>query len=176
MLARGAYAWAALLAALTAPLFSPQESAKLDSAKQDNPAAAFREQYASEKDPVRRAKLLQRTGAAEMAVCRKAVEEKDLPRSVILLGDYRDAVLETQKQLEGLGVDAENRPAGFKQLQISVRESLRMMKDILLEVPEDWKDPFNAVHAQLEEVNRELLRDLFPRQPGHARKTGKPGS
>jgi hypothetical protein len=131
-------------------------------------------EYNREKDPVRRAKLIGKLGEEQMGSCQRQVAAGDYAKGLTLLGEYRDEVVATEKGLDASGADAEKKPAGFKELEMSVRHSLGHVKEILLEVPDDWSEPFVAIRAQLEGVNKELLKKLFPRRPGQPPKDGAP--
>lgn len=135
--------------------------------------ADYKTQFNHEHDPVRRAKLLTKLSAEEFRSFREAVDAADSPAALRLLGDYRDQLVDAQKALAASGVDAEKRPKGFKELQISLRENLRTLGDILLAIPADEREPFDAIRQQLERVNKQLILELFPRQPG-ASKEPKP--
>lgn len=133
--------------------------------------ADYKTQFNHEHDPVRRAKLLTKLSAEEFRSFREAVDAADSAAALRLLGDYRDQLVDAQKALAATGVDAEKRPKGFKELQISLRENLRTLGDILLTVPADEREPFDAIRQQLEHVNKQLILELFPRQPGASKET-----
>lgn len=135
--------------------------------------AEFKTQFDHERDPVRRAKALTKLGAEQFHNVREQVDAENFADALRILGDYRDELVATQKALASSGVDAEKRPKGFKELQISLRENLRVLNDVLVSMSADEREPFDAVQQQLEKVNKELIKELFPRQPG-ASKEPKP--
>jgi hypothetical protein len=118
-----------------------------------------------ERDPVRRAKLLAKLGEGEFSDFRRQADAGNYAEALRILEGYRDAVLSAQKALAASGINAERRPAGFKQLQISLREGLRQLGETLLTLAPEEREPFDAAHKQLERVNKELIHELFPRQP-----------
>jgi hypothetical protein len=69
--------------------------------------------------------------------------------------------------LEKMGVDAEKHSNGFRQLEISVRESLRELREIMGRVPLEQRESFAALEKDLDALNQKLILELFPRQPGH---------
>ncbi len=146
----------ALALILAAPLFQ-------------NRLAEFKTQFDHERDPVRRAKALTKLGAEQLQNLREQVDEGNLADALRILGDYRDELVATQKALASSGVDAEKRPKGFKELQISLRENLRLLNDILVSMALDDRRPFDDIREQLETVNKEFIKELFPRQPGAAK-------
>ena len=55
-------------------------------------------------------------------MARKLLKDDQNISSLHTLEQYRDEVHETVTALNGMGVDAERKPAGFKELQISLRD------------------------------------------------------
>lgn len=114
-----------------------------------------------------------RLGEAEFSDARQEIAAGRLPQAAAILGQYRDQARLCAQGLEAAGWDAEQHPAGFKQLQISLRQSLRRLNEIIVGLPADDQAPFLAVRKDLDELNRRLIRKLFPRQPVDDR-PGKP--
>ncbi len=136
----------------------------------------LRERYTHEGDPVRRARLMPKLQSEEFSDLRKQADAGDYPQALITLGDFRDQVRTTQQELDGMGVNAEKKPSGFKELQIAVRKSLRDLDEIALTIPVDWQTPFRDLREELDQINKHLILELFPRQPGHPPKGMKPKS
>ena len=67
--------------------------------------------------------------------------------------------------LRGTGVDAERKPAGFKELQISLRETIRRVDDLIFTLNVDKRPFFREVRNDLFMFQNELIDDLFPRRP-----------
>ena len=133
----------------------------------------LRAQFVREPSPVRRAKLLPKLERAEFEEIRQQIDGGDYPKALEILGGYRDNVRATQKALDATGVDPEKKPAGYKELQIAVRESLRQLSEILVSLPPDWKMGFEDIRRELEAANGRLIVQLFPHQPGHQSQNGK---
>jgi hypothetical protein len=127
-----------------------------------------------EQDPVRRAKLLAKLGRGEFSDFRNQTDAGNFLEALRILERYRDAVLSTQKALAATRINAERNPAGFKELQISLRGGLRQLSETLLTLTPDEREPFDAIHKQLERVDKELIHELFPRQPEAAPGKEKP--
>jgi len=51
-----------------------------------------------------------------------------------------------------------------------LRVSIRVLNDLVFGLPVDQRDPFKAGVQDLQEINSELIKELFPRQPGAPRK------
>jgi hypothetical protein len=64
-----------------------------------------------------------------------------------------------------MSADAERKPAGFKELQISLRETIRRIDDLILTLEVDKRPFFRAVRNDLFMDQNELIDKLFPRKP-----------
>jgi hypothetical protein len=126
----------------------------------------LRSRFERETDPVRKARAFTALGAAQMRHLRQALRVENYELAAQVLEDYHKGVVTAHDGLKASGINAEKRPSGFKQLQIHVRQSLRELDNVILALPLREREPFDKVHAELEGIERELLRALFPRQPG----------
>jgi hypothetical protein len=71
------------------------------------------------------------------------------------------------KALNGMGVDAERHPGGFKELQISLRETIRRVDDLIFGLEVDKRQFFRPVRNDLFTDQNVLIDELFPRRPEH---------
>jgi hypothetical protein len=131
----------------------------------DEGAAALRSRFDAESDPVRKAKLMPKLGEAEFHDIRKQVDEGLLPDAIALLKQYRDEVQLCANGLDTAKIDAEKHPSGFKELQISLRESLRRLNEITRGLSADEQAPFLEFREDLDEINRHMIQKLFPHEP-----------
>jgi hypothetical protein len=127
--------------------------------------AELRSRFTNETDPVRKAKLLVPLGEAEFRDVLKDTESENFAGALAIFQQYRDEAQICQKALEGKEPDPEKHPNGFKQLQISLRQSLRRLSDIIVDLPADDQKPFLDVRRDLEQMDRQLIHELFPRRP-----------
>ena len=139
-------------------------------------AADFRVRFARESDPLRKAKMMPQYGDLEFQEIHDIIEEGSLSRALELLKAYRDQAQSVAKGLDAREADPEKHPAGFKQLQISVRGALRRVEDIIVRLPSDDAKPFQELRKDLEELDRHLVHELFPRQPAVETTPPKPRS
>ena len=144
----------ALALGIAAPLIAQDRSAE-DLAR-----------YQHETDPVRRARLLAKLGDGQIDVARKQLKEDQDVASLHTLEQYRDEVHDTVTALNGMGVDAERKPAGFKELQISLRQTIRRIDDLIFTLPVDKRPFFRVVRNDLFADQNALIDQLFPRKPG----------
>lgn len=117
-------------------------------------------------DPVHQAKIVAKLGSSQVEYAKSQLDAGDDVAALHTLQAYRDEVRETEKSLKDTGVNAEKKPAGFKDLQISLRESIRRIDDMILSMPVDDRPFFREVRTELANVQNELIDLLFPRQPG----------
>jgi hypothetical protein len=130
-----------------------------------NNTAELRSKFTNEMDPVRKAKLLVPLGEAEFREILKDTDSEDFEGALAIFQQYRDEAQSCKKALEGKEPDPEKHPNGFKQLQISLRQSLRRLSDIVVDLPADDQKPFLDVRRDLEQMDRQLIHELFPRRP-----------
>jgi hypothetical protein len=126
----------------------------------------FRTRFEREPDPVNKAKLMPNLSAAEFQQIEKSVSAGDNTAALNGLEKFRDEARSCAKELDAKGIDAESHPAGFKQLQVSVRQSIRRLEGVLVSIPGDEQKPFAEVRRDLEQLDHHLMHELFPRQPG----------
>jgi hypothetical protein len=142
-------------------------------AAQDRMAVALT-QYQHETDPVRKARILIKLGDDQVEEAKKRLKDGEDVASLHILEIYRDEVKETVAGLEAGGVDAEKKPGGFKELQISLRETVRRVDDLILTLPVDKRPFFRDVRADLAKAQYELIDSLFPRKPNQSPKKTNP--
>jgi hypothetical protein len=109
--------------------------------------------------------------------------EFDAIRRDLAAGNYDDAVktvkvlesesVEVEDALAATGIDAEKSPAGFKEFQISVRDSIDRLNDLMAGMTADEQAPFGRARKELQEIDRVLIQRLFPRQPKAESEHGK---
>ena len=124
--------------------------------------ADLRTHFLREPNPVNKAKLMPQLGDAEFAEIDADVTQEKLPEALDVLQHYRDEVESCDKGLAATGVNAEKHPGGFKQLQFSLRDSLRRLDIVVVNMTSDEQAPFLAIRADLSEINLRLIQHLFP--------------
>ncbi|MGH9744698.1 MAG: hypothetical protein ACRD59_01140 [Candidatus Acidiferrales bacterium] len=160
--------FSALLLAL-AVLFGPVAAQELHTTEQ------WRARFTREGDPVHKARILVSLGDSEFKDAQRALADDKIPQSLEILKEYLGEAQSVEKALSAKIADPEKHPKGFKELQISLRESLRRMDSIIVGLSADDRTPFQGIRGQLDEMDRHLIQQLFPKQPGHT-DVKKPGS
>jgi hypothetical protein len=130
-----------------------------------NTTEGFRTKFTHESDPVHKAHILIQLGDAEFRDIQKEVGSDNAEGALVILQQYRDEAQACQKGLEGTGRDPEKHPNGFKELQISLRESLRRLDHIIADLSGDEQKSFRDVREDLEQMDLKLIHQLFPRRP-----------
>jgi hypothetical protein len=126
----------------------------------------LRARFAHETDPARQAKLLQPLGDSEFKDAQAALAEDKIPEALEILKKYLGEAQSCDKALEAKSPEPDKHPGGFKQLQISVRESLRRLDAIIVGLSADDRTPFVEIRSQLDELDRHLIQQLFPKTSG----------
>lgn len=120
--------------------------------------------YQHEPDTVRKSRDLAKLGDEQVELAKKQLKDDEVA-SLHTLEQYRDEVHDMVAALSGMGVDAEKKPAGFKELQISLRETIRRIDDLILTLEVDKRPFFRAVRNDLFADQNALIDKLFPRKP-----------
>jgi hypothetical protein len=121
--------------------------------------------YQHEADPVRKARELAKLGDEQIEFAKKQLKTGDEVASLHTLEQYSDEVRETVAALTAMGVDAEKKPAGFKELQISLRETIRRVDELIFTLNVDKRPFFREVRNDLFVNQNQLIDKLFPRNP-----------
>ncbi|MGB6391965.1 MAG: hypothetical protein WA875_01905 [Candidatus Acidiferrales bacterium] len=166
-----ARAGGAVIALILALGFMPQ---------QPDRTAELQARYKQQTSAVSKGKMMPQLGDAEFQVIQKHMAAGEYTQAATELGQYRDQVRETLTGLDALGVDAEKHSSGFRQLEISLRQSLRRIADMMVPLTADEQQPFLEVRKDLDGMDQHLIRELFPREShpsaapesGAATKTG----
>ena len=135
--------------------------------------ADLRSRFENEPNPIQKAKLMPTLGEAEFQQIRRDVEDRHFADALAELRDYRNQAQSCAKGLESTKTDAEKHPGGFKQLEISLQESLRRVDSLLPSMTSDEQASFLEVRKDLDELRRRLTDELFPRRVPAAPKPDK---
>lgn len=134
----------------------------------------LRGRYSREPDPVHKAKLLPKLGDAEFLAVQKQLDDGNLAEALAAVREYRDQAQFCVTALDAKEPDPEKHSAGYKQLQISLRESLRRLDNMMAGLTGDDQKPFRALRNDLDQMDRHVIKELFPRQPSSETGPGKP--
>ena len=125
----------------------------------------WRAKYDRETDPIRKAKLLPPLGDSEFKDAEAALAEDKNTQALDILKTYLDEAKTVQKALDARVADPEKHANGYKQLQISIRGALRRIDSMIVGLAGDEQPPFVEIRSQLDDIDRHLIQQLFPKQP-----------
>ena len=154
MPARGGFWAAVLVVALVAGSLLAQDR-----------TAELRSRFEKEADPVRKAHLVGQLADAEFRDMHAKIDAGDLAAAAEIAVRVRDEAEASKKALDAKSRDAEAHPDGYKQLEIAVRESVRRLDDIMVSLAKDDQAPFAEVRKKLDELDRQMIHQLFPKRP-----------
>lgn len=123
-----------------------------------------------ESDPVRKAKIEIRLSRLKLSQAMNACGKGDFEATNELLAAYMERIKSAWATLKASGRLASKKPAGFKDLDIALREDSRYLEDLRHRVPYMARTPVEKVAEEVEVLRSEVLKALFPTEP--PRKTG----
>jgi hypothetical protein len=126
---------------------------------------ALQVRFDREANSVRKAKLLEKLGDAQLELTRRASRANDYKTIGFVMEKYRDNARVAVDALKKDHRDAEHHTNGYKQLQIHVHKSLRELDEVLVLAPEEYRPPLEIVRRDLANMDDELLELLFPHHP-----------
>ena len=109
-----------------------------------------------------KAKILAKDGRLELDQVRADLKTDNEEQALSDLEHYRDEVELSVRALSTTGLNAEKHPGGFKELQISLRQTLRRVDDVINSLPYDKRPWFQAVRSDLAKSQATLMDQLFP--------------
>ncbi len=126
----------------------------------DDPAR-LRQQLQQTTDAVERAKLTAKLGnelLKQMAVEYKA---KEYETGDQVLQEYLTSIRSAYRGLQASGRNARRKPAGFKELEIHLRKSGRVIEDLSKQVPYDQREPLRQAVDEVATIRSGLLEALM---------------
>jgi hypothetical protein len=125
----------------------------------------LRARFDRETDAVRKAKLMPELGEQQFVIVREKVRGAEFAEANVVLEQYREEAQACELALTTSRIDAEKHPAGFKQLEISLRESLRRLNEMLPGIGAEEQAPFLEARKELIDIDQRLVHKLFPGRP-----------
>lgn len=137
--------------------------------------AKAQEKYDKADNPVSRAKAMKALGDEEYKAARQALKEGNQQGALQYVQNYYRQASRAHDELAKMDVNAEKHSNGFRQLQISVREHARELRELMDRVSYDQRKPFEEVEKGLDALSQKLILELFPVHAKHdkRRESGK---
>ena len=127
--------------------------------------AELRSKFSKENNPVRKAKILPQLAESEFQQIQAQLKADNAAEAAAIVKQMAEEASMCRDALDAKVKKPEDHPDGYRQLQISVRQSLRRIDDIMSGLSGDEQGPFREARAELDDVDRGLLRELFPTRP-----------
>jgi len=116
----------------------------------------------TEQNPVKKTKYEIKLAGLKLAQVHDAYSQGHPDEGAKFLAAFVDSVKFSLKSLQDSGRKAPKQPEGFRELEISLREEIRVLQDLQPSVSYLDRPPLeNAVH-ELEEMRSEVIKALFP--------------
>lgn len=169
MKAYAQYASFALLFFAAVPGVSRKEQKR--ELKEQKDVAKLEAKFEREKDAVRQAKVLAKLLPKEVSMASEEIQQGEFDQGIARLQHWSVQTQQVHDALIATGRNAVKRPAGFTELQVALRESLRGVRDIIFSMPLGHRRRAETVQTDLSQINSQLLQELFP--PPTPKKKGK---
>lgn len=115
-----------------------------------------------EQNPVKKAKYEIRFADLKLEQAQNAYEQGNVQLGAKLLEAYVEHMKTSWKILQESGRQAAKQPQGFKELDISLRQDVRLLEDLRHRVVYFDRGPVDEAAQDMERVRSEVLRALFP--------------
>jgi hypothetical protein len=125
----------------------------------------LRSRFSKEANPVRKARLLPQLSDSEFHQIQPLLAAGNLTGAAAIADQLTSEAESAVKGLDAKGRDPETHAEGYRQAEISVRGSLRRVDDILVGLSADDQKPFLEIRHRLGDLERHLIRELFPHRP-----------
>jgi hypothetical protein len=119
----------------------------------------------SEQNPVKKAKEEIKLASLKLTQVHDAYSQGRTEEGAKFLAAFLDSVRTSLKILRDSGRKAAKQPQGFRELEISLREEVRVLQDLERTVPYFDRAPLENAVQELEQMRGEVIRELFPGGP-----------
>jgi len=124
----------------------------------------------SEQNPVKKAKDEIKLASLKLTQVRDAYSQGHIEEGAKLLDTFTDTIKASWKVLQDSGRKASKQPEGFRELEIALREDVRLLEDLGRKESYFDRAPLMDAVQELERMRGEVIHALFPGGPP---RTGK---
>lgn len=121
----------------------------------------LRQQLQQTTDAVERAKLTAKLGEELLKQMGVDYKAKEYEAGDLVLQEYLASVRAAYQGLQASGRNARKKPAGFKELEIHLRKSGRVIEDLSKLVPVDQREPLRQAVDEVAGIRSGLLGALM---------------
>ena len=139
------------------------------SQKEQKDVMKLEAKFEKQKGAVHQAKVLAKLLPMEVNVAAEEIQQGEYDQGIARLEQWSIQTQQVHDALIATGRNPVNRPAGFTELQVALRQSLRGIRDIIFSMPLGRRRRAETVQTNLSQINSQLLQELFP--PPSPRKT-----
>lgn len=118
-------------------------------------------------DAVDRTRIQIRISDLMISFMGDAATDGDMERIEARLTEYRSAIVDARNTMMGSGRDPTRDVAGYRDLEIALRQQIRRLDDIGTSLTLAFREPIEGLIVEMTEIRNELLDALFP-PPGPA--------
>ena len=121
----------------------------------------LRQQLQQTTDAVERAKLTAKLGEELLKQMAREYKAQEYEAGDQVLLEYMTSVRSAYSGLKASGRNARKKPAGFKELEVHLRKSVRVIEDLSKQVPFEQREPLRQAAEEVGNIRSELLGDLM---------------
>ncbi|MGA8035780.1 MAG: hypothetical protein WA823_12780 [Candidatus Acidiferrales bacterium] len=132
---------------------------------QPDKTAELRARFVKETNPVKKARILPQLADAEFLQVQNQLKADNAAEAGAIVKQMAAEAAASHAALDAKARDPEDHPQGYRELEISVRQTLRRIDAILPGLTIDEQTPFREARSQMDDLDRKLLHELFPKQP-----------
>ncbi len=132
------------------------------------------QQIQTEHDPVKKAKDEIRLANLKLTQVQQTYAQGHMEEGVKSLGAMTDALKAAWKTLQDSGRIASKQPQGFRELEIALREDVRVLQDLAHTVSYLDRAPLEKAAQDLDQMRSEVLHAQFPGRPPRTLKSSPP--
>ncbi|MCZ6515803.1 MAG: hypothetical protein O6850_08060 [Acidobacteria bacterium] len=124
-------------------------------------AARLEQKIRRQLEPIKKVRLQIKLARIHLNNSAKAYRELDFDGGKKLLNTYLDSIREARRILDRSGRDPQRQPRGYKDLEIALRQDLRILTDLKRSVPYFAREAVQARIDQVDEMREEVLQSMF---------------
>jgi hypothetical protein len=112
--------------------------------------------------PVQRTRTYIQISGVLLSFVRKEILRQDPDKMKDRLEEYRMAILSAGQTMSTSGRDGELHPEGYRDLELVLRQHLRLLGDLRRHLLDEERKPIDEAMETATSVRQEMLRSLFP--------------
>jgi hypothetical protein len=167
--------WRALLTIVPLLMGLPVFLAAAQSAPPSETETRLLARMQRERDPVKKSKDATRLARFELEQAIQAYEHGNTDQGARLVTGFLGRIKDSWQILKSSGRNAARDSRGFKELDIEMREDVRLLEDLKRRISYFDRGPVEKAQKEIEQARTEVIQALFPvaRTPEGAKPLGK---